>query len=150
MIYLGAGADTMPRNILLVGAMTLAIVLVVKNTRSNRMPDGSPRFDVEAWLAATAEHANAQLPKDLGGGMSLVRVDAEGRTYRYYLAVKGAAHDANTAAWVARLRERVTRKACQARDLKLFWHEGVTVSYRYLDQDGQLVGEIAVEPGQCV
>lgn len=128
----------------IVGVVAVLLVgwKITQKVASNQL-DSSADAQVKEAVAAV----NAQLPKDLGSGVTLTRAEVVGKTIRNtYTIAPGAPFDPNN---LAALEATAVEQVCSA--MAPMGKQGYTVDYRYeyTDAGSAKSLDISVPPSKC-
>lgn len=114
----------------------------------------APADPVQAIAAELVRKQNADLPRDLGDGLVLERLDVEGRTIVMTMRSRGmtlaeAARDPALFARVKLDEQARLLSLCRNPDFALVLDEGVVITRRFLDRDDQRFFDVSVAAADC-
>ncbi|HEX4853086.1 hypothetical protein [Arenimonas sp.] len=132
-------------------AVIAGLVWLVLRTPAPVPPPVDP---VQAIAADLVRQHNAGLPRDLGDGLVLERMTVEGRTVLMILRSKGMtlAEAARNPARFQRVREEEQARLlayCSQRDFRLVLDEGVVLTRRFIDREGQRFFDVSLAAADC-
>jgi hypothetical protein len=108
-------------------------------------------MSVDRALEKISARENRKLPQLIDDHTRLDKVTADtGQRFTYhYTMLNGLGVEQNKASFNDLLKPKLKNRACGSEDLKLFFNNGVTISYQYRTQDGHEIGRLDVTPSDC-
>ena len=115
-----------------------------------RLTSPTDTENIESQLLETAEFLNKSLPTMVDDVTKLYKVSVLNKqlTYHYQIINKNS-FELTPSAMYKRMRPQLIRDACSSEDMKVFFQNGVTVSYSYLGSDNIMITNIALTPSDC-
>jgi hypothetical protein len=104
---------------------------------------------LETGQEKALHHLRAQLPKRVDDQTTLVAVDARGGTVFYSLRVDADRSEIKFADHSAELRKSITDAACKEQGYAKSLQYGAKYQYSYNDRQGQSIGTILIQKGDC-
>lgn len=123
------------------------VVLVVGSKLSLKLASNRLDTSVDAQVFKTVSAINAQLPKDLGSGVTFTKSEVVGKTFRStYIIAPGAPFDPDN---LAVLEANAVALACGS--MAQMAKHGYTVDfhYEYTAAGGPKTLDISVPPSKC-
>ncbi|GAB2504046.1 cadherin repeat domain-containing protein [Arenimonas alkanexedens] len=138
----------------LIGAGLAIIVLLVWLAYRTPAPVLTPADPVQAIATELVRKLNADLPRDLGDGLVLERMDVEGRTIVMTMRSRAMtlAEAARNPALFAQVKldeQARLLSLCRNADFALVLDEGVVITRRFLDRDNQRFFDVSVSANDC-
>ncbi|HEU0152882.1 MAG TPA: cadherin repeat domain-containing protein [Arenimonas sp.] len=138
----------------LIGAGLGIIALLVWLAYRTPPPVLAPADPVQAIATELVRKLNADLPRDLGDGLVLERMDVEGRNIIMTMRSRGmtlaeAARDPALFAQVKLDEQARLLSLCRNADFALVLDEGVVITRRFLDRENQRFFDVSVAAADC-
>ena len=104
----------------------------------------------EEYLSKRADEINRGLPFMIDSQLEAFQVEAEGlNLVNNYRFVNHAVKDMDSSAVIDTMRGAVTGDVCNDSSLRRMLNSGVTVTYRLLDREKTIIGEIRFDRESC-
>ena len=102
-------------------------------------------------LAGMANQLNKSMPMVIDSVTRLDNILASpvSPKFTYNYTIDATLHEINTANFFVQMKSTIIKGVCTTPEMKIFVHNGVTVSYSYRARDGAFAGRIDVSPNDC-